>query len=109
MTPEEASELFDRLDANGDGVLQPEEWHEAASEAGEIARRRKFQAMDKDGNGVLDRQEVMAVAGDFNMTEMEASALFNRIDGEFRNNTPHVAYTCTYRSSTVESPPSGTK
>ena len=59
MTPEEASDLFDRLDANGDGVLQLEEWHEAASEAGEIARRRKFQAMDKDGNGVLDRQEAL--------------------------------------------------
>ena len=51
--------MFDRMDTDNDGNITQEE-HEQGLERMLAKRRAHFAAMDKDGNGMVSKQEAMA-------------------------------------------------
>ncbi|MFE6334339.1 EF-hand domain-containing protein [Streptomyces sp. NPDC057798] len=59
MTQEEASSLFDRIDADKDGQITLGEWHAHVQATGGnlLDVYTKFQRSDRDGSRAVDRKE----------------------------------------------------
>ena len=65
--PEQMLDRFDRMDENGDGVLEADEIESLPARMGPIARLRSF---DANGDGRITREEIPAQAG----------GMFDRVD-----------------------------
>ena len=107
LTSMEASALFDKFDVDNTGILSKDAFSVEISnstymefirrgsfipnrfsttgEAGNMKNQKMtaeqlFMLLDTDGNGKLDRDEVIAGAGNLKMTLEEASELFDSLD-----------------------------
>lgn len=55
--------MFERMDTNDDGNISQEE-HEQGLQRMLAKRRAHFASMDKDGNGLVSKEEAMAAKGE---------------------------------------------
>jgi calcium-dependent protein kinase len=77
-TPEQVTELYNAADLNNDGTIQYAEFIVAAMKQEELHSEKKlkdaFNAFDKDGNGSIDKHELMTVfefSEGFDISEIE--------------------------------------